>query len=97
MNPPARIGRYELISRIGKSMTDVYLAMDTVGNRKAAVKLVRTDGGAATRLVLEAVGRTDLRPVLAAERPRVVELHGPAARRLARRKVAAAAAGWGWR
>src|ERR1019366_3274727 len=27
---PTRIGRYEIVRRLGKSMTDVYLAMDTV-------------------------------------------------------------------
>ena len=37
---PARIGRYEIVRRLGKSMTDVYLAMDTVENRKVALKLI---------------------------------------------------------
>ena len=40
MNAPTRIGRYEIIRRLGKSMTDVYLAMDTVENRKVALKLI---------------------------------------------------------
>ena len=31
---PARIGRYEIVRRLGRSMTDVYLAIDTVENRK---------------------------------------------------------------
>ena len=35
-----RIGRYEIIRRLGKSMNDVYLAMDTVENRKVALKLI---------------------------------------------------------
>ena len=39
MNAPTRIGRYEIIRRLGKSMTDVYLAMDTVEDRKVALKL----------------------------------------------------------
>ncbi len=30
MNAPTRIGRYEIVRRLGKSMTEVYLAMDTV-------------------------------------------------------------------
>ena len=37
---PARIGRYEIIRRLGKSMTEVYLAMDTVENRNVALKLM---------------------------------------------------------
>ena len=40
MNAPTRIGRYEIIRRLGKSMTEVYLAMDTVENRKVALKLI---------------------------------------------------------
>jgi serine/threonine-protein kinase len=76
MTTPARIGRYELISRIGHSMTDVYLAMDTVANRKAAVKLVPSDGGAATRLVLEAERRgAAIQKRLHDVDPRMVEVY----------------------
>ena len=45
---PTRIGRYEIVRRLGKSMTDVYLATDTVENRKVALKLVQ-HGGDTTR------------------------------------------------
>ena len=38
-------------------MTDVYLAIDTVENRKAALKLVKQDGDKMTQLVLEAERR----------------------------------------
>ena len=41
MTAPSRIGRYEIVRRLGKSMTDVYLAIDTVENRKAALKLIQ--------------------------------------------------------
>ena len=44
MNAPTRIGRYEIVRRLGKSMTDVYLAIDTVENRKVALKLIRRGG-----------------------------------------------------
>jgi hypothetical protein len=76
MNAPRRIGRYELISLMGKSMTDVYLAIDTVAHRKAAVKLIRMDGGAATRLVLEAERRgAAIQQQLHDVDPRMVEIY----------------------
>ena len=40
MNLAARIGRYEIIRRLGKSMTEVYLARDMVEERKVALKLI---------------------------------------------------------
>jgi len=57
MTDPTRIGRYEIVRRLGKSMTDVYLAIDTVENRKAALKLVKNGGDAMNRLVMEAERR----------------------------------------
>ena len=44
MTAPHAIGRYEIVRRLGKSMTDVYLAIDTVENRKAALKLIQPGG-----------------------------------------------------
>ena len=49
MNPPARIGRYEIVRRLGQGMTDVYLAIDTVENRKVALKLIPCGPSARTR------------------------------------------------
>ena len=57
MNPPARIGRYEIVRRLGKSMTEVYLAIDTEAGRKVALKLIPVDGDAVSSLVLEAERR----------------------------------------
>ncbi|HXS96359.1 MAG TPA: serine/threonine-protein kinase [Candidatus Limnocylindrales bacterium] len=57
MSAPTKIGRYEIVRRLGKSMTDVYLAIDTVENRKAALKLIPTGGDATNRLILEAERR----------------------------------------
>src|SRR5580693_6389088 len=57
MTAPTKIGRYEIVRRIGKSMTDVYLAIDTVENRQAALKLVKLGGDATSRLILEAERR----------------------------------------
>src|SRR5258708_30345028 len=76
MNSPDRIGRYQIVRRLGKSMTEVYLAIDAVGNRKAALKIIPCVGDAANTLVLEAERRgaaiqTELRHI----DPRVVEIY----------------------
>ncbi len=74
MTAPLKIGRYEIVRRIGRSMTDVYLAIDTVENRKAALKLVKTDS--ASRLVLEAERRgAAIQREMFALDPRVVEIY----------------------
>ncbi len=57
MRAPTKIGNYQIVRRIGKSMTDVYLAIDTVEGRKVALKLVPADGDAVNRMVLEAERR----------------------------------------
>lgn len=76
MAAPSRIGRYEIVRRIGKSMTDVYLAIDTVENRKAALKLVQLGGGANTRLVMEAERRgAAIQKELQLIDPRMVEVY----------------------
>src|SRR5450759_3240877 len=76
MNPPTRIGRYEIIRRLGKSMTDVYLAMDTVENRKVALKLILHSDDRATRLVIEAERRgAAIQQELHTSDPRMVEIY----------------------
>jgi serine/threonine protein kinase len=76
MTTPVRIGRYEIIRQIGRSMTDVYLAVDTVQNRKAALKLIPSSGDAASRLVLEAERRgAAIQRELRSLDPRVVEVY----------------------
>lgn len=57
MSVPTRLGRYEIIRRLGKSMTDVYLAHDVHADRKVALKLIPLAGDATSRLVLEAERR----------------------------------------
>jgi len=57
-------------------MTDVYLAIDTVGNRKTALKLVRAGGDAHSRLVMEAERRgAAIQRELRGLDPRVVEVY----------------------
>lgn len=76
MNAPTKIGRYEIVRRLGKSMTDVYLAIDTVENRKAALKLVKNGGDATDRLVLEAERRgAAIQKELQALDARMVEIY----------------------
>ena len=76
MNPPARIGRYEIVRKLGKGMTEVYLAIDTEAGRKVALKLIPTDGDAVSRLVLEAERRgAAIQQELHQVDPRVVEIY----------------------
>ncbi len=76
MTAPTRIGRYEIVRRLGKSMTDVYLAIDTVENRKAALKLIQAGGDAVNQMVLEAERRgAELQKELQALDPRMVEIY----------------------
>lgn len=76
MTAPTRIGRYEIVSRLGKSMTDVYLAIDTVENRKTALKLIHSGGDASTRLILEAERRgAAIQKELHHLDPRMVEIY----------------------
>src|SRR6202050_2711233 len=76
MTAPTKIGRYEIVRRIGKSMTDVYLAIDTVENRKAALKLVKTGGDSTNRLILEAERRgAAIQREMFAVDPRMVEIY----------------------
>jgi hypothetical protein len=76
MNVPPRIGRYEIIRRLGKSMTDVHLAMDTVENRKVALKLRPHGDDPTTRLVMEAERRgAAIQKELHNIDPRMVEIY----------------------
>jgi hypothetical protein len=76
MNPPARIGRYEIIRRLGKSMTEVYLAMDTVENRKVALKLVPLGDDRTANLIVEAERRgAAIQQEMHQVDPRVIEIY----------------------
>ena len=76
MMAPAKLGRYEIVRPIGRSMTDVYLAIDTVENRKAALKLIRPDEGSVARLVMEAERRgAAIQKEIGGLDPRVVQIY----------------------
>jgi eukaryotic-like serine/threonine-protein kinase len=73
---PHKIGRYEIIRPLGRSMNDVYLAIDTVENRQAALKLIKPDGDQVTLLVVEAERRgAALQRELHGLDPRMVEVY----------------------
>ena len=76
MNVAARIGRYEIIRRLGKSMTEVYLARDTVEERKVALKLIPNGNDRATRMTIEAERRgAAIQQELHHLDPRMVEIY----------------------
>src|SRR5215470_5809587 len=76
MTAPSKVGRYEIVRKIGKSMTDVYLAIDTVENRKAALKLIESHGDPASQLVMEAERRgAAIQKELQQVDPRMVEVY----------------------
>jgi hypothetical protein len=73
---PTKLGRYEIVRPIGRSMNDVYLAIDTVENRKAALKLIPRDGGSVSRLVMEAERRgAEIQRELGSLDPRIVQIY----------------------
>ncbi len=52
-----RFGRYEIIRKLGRSMTDVYLALDPEPNRRVVLKIVEHSRDALTQQVVEAERR----------------------------------------
>jgi serine/threonine protein kinase len=52
-----RFGQYEILRKLGRSMTDVYLAIDTQTNRKVALKIIEESRDPNTQLALEAERR----------------------------------------
>src|SRR5258708_1499740 len=52
-----QIGRYEIVRKLGRSMTDVYLAYDPLHQRQAVLKIVECSADAYTQLVIEAERR----------------------------------------
>jgi hypothetical protein len=76
MNAPTHIGHYEIIRRLGKSMNEVYLATDTVEDRKVALKLIPHGNDRAKLLIVEAERRgAAIHKELHHLDPRVVEIY----------------------
>ncbi len=57
MKVPFRLGKYQVICRLGKSMTEVYLADDTAAARRVALKLIPLASDRHTALIVEAERR----------------------------------------
>src|SRR5579872_1570832 len=52
-----QFSRYEIISKLGRGMSDVYLALDPADNRRAVLKIVEQSADPWTQIVLEAERR----------------------------------------
>lgn len=52
-----QFGKYEIIRKLGRSMTDVYLALDPEANRRVVLKIVEQCRDAVTELVMDAERR----------------------------------------
>src|SRR3954469_17702161 len=76
MAAPTRVGRYEIVRLLGKGMTEVYLAIDTVENRKAALKLIPSGNDPKKKQHLEAEPRgAAIQKELQLVDPRMVEVY----------------------
>ena len=70
-----QFGRYEIIRKLSRSMTDVYLALDPETNRRVVLKLVEHSKDSYTQLVVEAERRGALiQQQLHSKDPRILEV-----------------------
>jgi serine/threonine protein kinase len=71
-----QFGAYEVIRKLARGMTDVYLAFDTSANRHAVLKIVEESEDPLTQLVIEAERRgADLQKQLHDADARVIEVY----------------------
>jgi serine/threonine protein kinase len=71
-----RFGQYEILRKLGRSMTDVYLAVDTQTNRKVALKIIEESRDPNTQLALEAERRgVQIQKQLREVDPRTLEVY----------------------
>jgi serine/threonine protein kinase len=69
-------GKYEIIRKLSRSMTDVYLASDTETNRRVVLKLIEHSRDDFTQLVIEAERRgAQLQKQLHAIDRRIIEIY----------------------
>ncbi|MGA2600934.1 MAG: serine/threonine-protein kinase [Bryobacteraceae bacterium] len=69
-------GKYEIIRKLGRSMTDVYLALDPDKNRRVVLKIVEHSHDAFTQVVMEAEKRgAAIQKQLHAMDPRILEIY----------------------
>ena len=71
-----QFGAYEVIRKLARGMTDVYLAFDTSANRQAVLKIVEESPDPLTQLILEAERRgAELQRQLHDADSRVIEVY----------------------
>ncbi len=76
MIAPAKLGPYQIVRRLGKSVADVYLAIDTEAGRRVALKLIPLNGDAVNRMVIEAERRgASIQRELHSADPRMIEIY----------------------
>jgi hypothetical protein len=76
MNAPAKLGPYQIVRRLGKSVADVYLAIDTEAGRRVALKLIPLAGDPVKRMVVEAErSGAAIQQELHSADPRMIEVY----------------------
>ena len=71
-----QFGRYEIIRKLGRSMTDVYLALDPEKNRRVVLKIVEQCRDPLTQLIVDAERRgAMIQQQLHALDPRILEVY----------------------
>ena len=71
-----QFGKYEIIRKLGRSMTDVYLALDSETNRRVVLKLIEHSHDPYTQIIVEAERRGALiQKELHALDPRILQIY----------------------
>src|SRR5437667_7130494 len=71
-----QFGRYQILRKLGRSMTDVYLAFDPETNRHAVLKIIEQSRDEFTQLVIEAERRgAQIQKQLHEIDPRILEVY----------------------
>ena len=71
-----QFGRYEILSKLGRGMTDVYLAMDAGQNRRTVLKIVEQSADPWTQIVIDAERRgSEIQKQLHEVDPRFLEVY----------------------
>jgi hypothetical protein len=71
-----RFDRYEIVHKLGRSMTDVYLAIDSLRNIHVVLKLIELSGDQFTQIIVDAERRgAEIQKQLHQLDPRVLEIY----------------------